>query len=284
MSRLPDATSTRTVAPRSRPERRAGVVVREDPLEAEPVQRVAVSTPLAQPEPVPPAVAGNRERRSPQASSSRGWSVAAAVGTVAVGERRPRTARARRHRRAAARTRRAAPRNDSSPGTVAEPAAGTGGCARSPYICRAPPPLGAEPRRVLLRVVRAVVARLDRLPPVAVVAIPRDRLLEAAGVERVPRRPAEPAELRRVDGVAAVVTRAGRPRGGRGRARPRSGRGSGARPPGSRAPGRRRCRPRRRRRSAARARSPRSDPRRAATRGAGGRRRTRAAAGGRTRS
>ena len=47
----------------------------------------------------------------------------------------------------------------------------------------------AEPRRVLLLVVAAGIAGLDRLPPLAVLAVPRDRLLEAARVERVLRAP-----------------------------------------------------------------------------------------------
>ena len=65
--------------------------------------------------------------------------------------------------------------------------------------------LSAESLGVLPLVVRAVVAGLDRLPPVAVRAVPLDRLGEARAVERVPRHPAERAQLRRVDRVAAVV-------------------------------------------------------------------------------
>ena len=135
----------------------------------------------------------------------------------------------------------------------------------------------AEPRGVLLVVVAAVVARLDRLPPVAVLAVPVDRRLEAAAVERVLRRPAERAQLRRVDGVAAVVAGAVRRRAAPGRGSRRSGRGCGERPPCSRAPGRRRCRPRPPHRRAARSRSRRSGRRPAAIRAAGARRRTPAA-------
>ena len=62
----------------------------------------------------------------------------------------------------------------------------------------------AEPLGVLLLVVRAVVAGLDRLPPVAVVAVPGDRLGQAVR-ERARRRPAERPELRGVQRVAAIV-------------------------------------------------------------------------------
>src|SRR5204863_1251095 len=70
------------------------------------------------------------------------------------------------------------------------------------------PRLRAEAGGVLLLVVRAVVAGLDRLPPVPLLAVPLDRGAKAARVERVPRRPPERAELRRVDRVAPVVARA----------------------------------------------------------------------------
>src|SRR6185436_16603720 len=62
-----------------------------------------------------------------------------------------------------------------------------------------------EPRGVLLLVVPLVVAGFDRLPPLAVLAVPVDRLLEPTRVERVLRRPAQVAQLGRVDRVAAVV-------------------------------------------------------------------------------
>src|SRR3989442_16023465 len=67
--------------------------------------------------------------------------------------------------------------------------------------------LAREALRVLLLVVRAVVAGLDRLPPVAVLAVPLHRLGEAGGVQRVPRRPPERTQLGRVHGVAPVVPR-----------------------------------------------------------------------------
>src|SRR5947209_6745541 len=70
------------------------------------------------------------------------------------------------------------------------------------------PRLLRESLRVLLVVVPTVLALLDGLPPLAVVAIPLDRRLEPAAVERVVRRPAEVAHLRRVDRVAPVVARA----------------------------------------------------------------------------
>src|SRR6201989_1180312 len=63
-----------------------------------------------------------------------------------------------------------------------------------------------EPGGVLLLVVPLVGAGLDRLPPFAVLAVPLDGLLQPAAVERVPGLPAEAAQLRRVDGVAAIVT------------------------------------------------------------------------------
>src|SRR5581483_10113755 len=69
-------------------------------------------------------------------------------------------------------------------------------------------PLGSQPLGVLLPVVLAVLAGLDRLPPRAVVAIPLDGLGQAV-VERAPRRPAERPQLGVVQRVAAVVTRAG---------------------------------------------------------------------------
>src|SRR5437899_9166120 len=65
----------------------------------------------------------------------------------------------------------------------------------------------SEPSGVLRVVVAAVLARLDRLPPLAVRPIPLDGLLEPARIERVGRRPAEAAQLGRVDRVAAVVAR-----------------------------------------------------------------------------
>src|SRR4051794_24536147 len=70
----------------------------------------------------------------------------------------------------------------------------------------------AEPVGVLLGVVLAVLTGLDRLPPLAVLAVPLDRLREARRVERVLRRPAERPQLRRVDRVAAVVAGAVRHR------------------------------------------------------------------------
>src|SRR5947207_7449101 len=61
-----------------------------------------------------------------------------------------------------------------------------------------------EPRAVLALVVLAELARLDRLPPGAVVAVPVDRALHAL-VEADPRRPAEAAHARRVEGITPVV-------------------------------------------------------------------------------
>ena len=69
-----------------------------------------------------------------------------------------------------------------------------------------------EPRGVLLLVVLAVLARLDRLPPAAVGEVPGDRLGDAL-VERLVRRP---AELRRAWPCRASS-------GGRGRRGPRRG-------------------------------------------------------------
>src|SRR5688500_1484041 len=61
------------------------------------------------------------------------------------------------------------------------------------------------PPGVLLLVVLQVLAALDRLPPLRVVAVPLDRRADGL-LELVPRRPAELAlDLRRVDRVAAVV-------------------------------------------------------------------------------
>src|SRR5207302_2524501 len=65
-----------------------------------------------------------------------------------------------------------------------------------------------EPRRVLLLVVRAEPpGALDRLPPVAVVAVPVDRRADAL-LPLPARLPAERSQLRRVERVAAVVSRA----------------------------------------------------------------------------
>src|SRR5664280_3419309 len=61
-----------------------------------------------------------------------------------------------------------------------------------------------ERASVLALVVGAVVARADRLPPPRVVAIPRDRLLQALGEAHL-RLPAERADLVRGQRVAAVV-------------------------------------------------------------------------------
>ena len=57
---------------------------------------------------------------------------------------------------------------------------------------------------VLTAVVVQVLAGLDRLPPGPVRPVPLDRLREAL-LERLPRLPAQRAELRRVERVAAVV-------------------------------------------------------------------------------
>src|SRR5206468_2775226 len=59
---------------------------------------------------------------------------------------------------------------------------------------------------VLPAVVPQELAGLDRLPPVPVVAVPRDGLRQPVREVSL-RRPPEPAQLRRVDRVAAVVTR-----------------------------------------------------------------------------
>src|SRR5206468_12893814 len=67
------------------------------------------------------------------------------------------------------------------------------------------PELGRrEPRRVLRVVVAPVLARLDRLPPGAVVAVPLDGLREAF-LEAPLGLPAELAQLRGVERVAAIV-------------------------------------------------------------------------------
>src|SRR3990170_6847272 len=63
----------------------------------------------------------------------------------------------------------------------------------------------AKPVGVLAAVVGEVLARLDRLPPVAAGAVPLDRLGETV-LEAPLRPPAERAPPRRVEGVAAVVT------------------------------------------------------------------------------
>src|SRR5581483_8322347 len=63
-----------------------------------------------------------------------------------------------------------------------------------------------EPRGVLALVVLAILAGLDRLPPVAAGAVPVDRLRQAGLAERVPRRPSDRAQLGVVERVAAVVT------------------------------------------------------------------------------
>src|SRR4029079_17800542 len=65
--------------------------------------------------------------------------------------------------------------------------------------------LGPEPLGVLLLVVAAGLAGLDRLPPGAVRRVPLDRLGQPALAEGVARRPAERAELPVVERVAAVV-------------------------------------------------------------------------------
>ena len=65
---------------------------------------------------------------------------------------------------------------------------------------------GAEALGVLLLVVRAELAGLDRLPPGAVVPVPGDRPLEAVG-QLLLRLPAERAQLRRVERVPPVVPR-----------------------------------------------------------------------------
>src|SRR5206468_9231807 len=62
-----------------------------------------------------------------------------------------------------------------------------------------------EPRGVLSLVELAeTVGALDRLPPVAIVAVPVDRRPDAV-LPLSPRCPAERAQLRRVERVAAVV-------------------------------------------------------------------------------
>src|SRR3954454_18759580 len=86
----------------------------------------------------------------------------------------------------------AIPQRASSPRAPARPDSGSrrgGGC---------------EPRRVLALVVRAELARPDRLPPAAVLPVPVDRAAQAL-LERHARRPAERAQPARVEGVAAVV-------------------------------------------------------------------------------
>src|SRR6185312_9961453 len=57
---------------------------------------------------------------------------------------------------------------------------------------------------VLALVIRAIVARADRLPPPRVVAVPVDRALQAVGEAHL-RLPAEGADLLGAQGVAAVV-------------------------------------------------------------------------------
>ena len=136
----------------------------------------------------------------------------------------------------------------------------------------------AQPSRVLALVVLPVLAGLDRLPPVAVLAVPGDRLRQPGLAERVRRRPAERAQLGVVERVAAVVAGAVLDVPDECRGRRRSARGSGASPRCSRTPRRRRCRPRPARPRGARARLRRSDPRRGATRAPACRRRRPAAA------
>src|SRR5262245_30232109 len=63
-----------------------------------------------------------------------------------------------------------------------------------------------ESRCVLALVVRAELARLDRLPPVAPLAVPLDGRPQAL-LEPDLRRPAERAQLRAVEAVAPVVPR-----------------------------------------------------------------------------
>src|SRR5206468_11762944 len=60
---------------------------------------------------------------------------------------------------------------------------------------------------VLALVAGPVVARADRLPPVRVLAVPRDGVGEPVA-EAPPRRPPERAHLLGREGVAAVVPRA----------------------------------------------------------------------------
>src|SRR4051812_23475966 len=67
---------------------------------------------------------------------------------------------------------------------------------------------GSERAAVLTLVVRAVLAGADRLPPPAVVAVPRDRALEALGEAHL-RLPAERARLVGRQRVAAGVGPAG---------------------------------------------------------------------------
>ena len=88
---------------------------------------------------------------------------------------------------------------------------------------RADPPAlrSAEPCGVLLLVVRAVLAGLDRLPPGAVLAVPGDRLGEAVG-ERARGLPAERAQLR-----SCRASSGGRGRGGRRRGLTSDGVGAG---------------------------------------------------------
>src|SRR5918993_1836181 len=71
-----------------------------------------------------------------------------------------------------------------------------------------PGPGLAQRTSVLALVVRAVVARADRLPPGGVLAVPGDGPLEAL-VEAHARLPAQPARLLGAQGVAAVGGRAG---------------------------------------------------------------------------
>src|SRR5215207_4202979 len=65
----------------------------------------------------------------------------------------------------------------------------------------------AKPSRVLLVVVKSVLARLDRLPPVATLAVPGDRLGETL-LESTAWLPTEGVDPGGVESVAAIVPRA----------------------------------------------------------------------------
>ena len=129
-------------------------------------------------------------------------------------------------------------------------------------------------------VVVAVGAALDRLPPGAVLAVPRDRRREPL-VERPPRAPAGRAQAATRRARSAGRGPAGRRRSGPGRRPAERGRGCASvtsRFGTSLLGAHVEHLARRRRRGRARARAPRSGPRRGSSRARSGRRRRAAAA------
>src|SRR6476659_1406908 len=82
----------------------------------------------------------------------------------------------------------------------ASPRRGAGSTLSRTSVSSRPAAGSREPRTVLALVVLAVLAGLDRLPPGAVLPVPRDRRRETL-VEVLRRLPAEPAKLRAVERI-----------------------------------------------------------------------------------